>query len=291
MAFPRALDPIRSLQVSWRLLFASFGPLFVGGVILTLLGSSPGIGIDWEEHRDLGERVGVAIACGGCCGVVWLLVTSWIAIGFAHGVADTMQRGATRFESLFDARGRYGDMLLASFLLVVLHAAILLPFLGIVLGAHLFTNELDVPEAVVVLAAIAAALVWLPVVLYVLLGVTFVQQAVALEGHGAIEAFKRSWELARGHRLALFVFCLTIVVFKLLGLVCTCLCLGIGVLLTGTLQQIAVNEAFVTWTRGGELPNWWIGGGGVWSAPPAATTGAVPPPPPPPPPAPSNPIA
>lgn len=267
MHFPPALDPFRALGAAWRILFRSFGPLIVGGVLLVVFDNAKlGFGVDDDVHfwRQVVEHVlGAA-----CCGLVGLLVTAWIEIGFARCVEATARDGTTSFETLFDSRGRYGEMLLALFLRALIAIALGLPFFMLSLGGRVLDRHTDVPEPLIVLAAIAAVIVYVPVMLYVLLGIAFVPQAIALEGRSATDAFRRSWEIARGHRLALFVLFLVLVVLAFVGL-CCCL---VGVLFTGTLANVAKNEAFLAWTRPAERAGWWIAAARSASAPPPPTT-------------------
>jgi membrane-anchored glycerophosphoryl diester phosphodiesterase (GDPDase) len=122
------------------------------------------------------------------------------------------------------------------------------------------------PGGIVVVAGVIAKLtvVWgigigLIVVLavwvgfYVGLGLALGRHAVALEGLGVFAAIERTWELCRGHRLWLFVYCFVMGVVTLAGI---CLCC-IGVVLTRALADTAFTESFLALTREdapGDLP-------------------------------------
>lgn len=246
MTFPPALDPIRSLGAAFRLLGRNPGPLLVGGLILALfstfrVGFSLG---DWDSHQFERELPG-RLLFGGCCGLIGLFVWAWVGVGFAHVVEETRRTGTSAFGTLFDARGRFGDALLALFLHAVAWFVGFVPFVMIGVGANLLHRHTGLPDAVIALAAFGGGLVYLPVLVYVLLGFAFVPQEVLLGGRPAIESFRASWELARGKRLALFVYHLALFVFTLLGF---CLCL-IGVFFTSAVAILATFEAWLELTR------------------------------------------
>ncbi|MBK7876365.1 MAG: hypothetical protein IPJ77_11525 [Planctomycetes bacterium] len=246
MTFPAALDPVRSLTAAFRLVGRNPLPLLFGGVILLLFDRGHGLGIvgDWDSHHFQDELPG-RIFFGGCCGLFGLLVWSWIGVGFAHVVEETRRSGTSAFATLFDARGRFGDMLLALFLHLLAWLAAGLPILLLFVGASVLGRHTDIPDGIVVLAAIAGLFVYLPFVAYVLLGLVFVPQEVALGARPAIESFRASWELARGRRLAIFVFCLALAVFTFVGFCCFC----VGVLFTGAVANVATFEAWLELSR------------------------------------------
>lgn len=246
MTFPPALDPIRSLGASFRLLGRSVGPLLLGGLILAI-SQGPHVEIlfgDWDAHEFKRELPG-RLLFGGCCGLFGLLVWSWIGVGFAHAVEETRRQGTSALASLFDARGRFGDVLLALFLHTLAWIVGCMPFAMIGIGATALGRHTGIPDAVIVLAAIGGILVYLPVLAYVLLGLAFVPQEVMLGGRPALDSFWASWELARGKRLALFVYHLALFVFSALGF---CLCL-VGVLFTSAVAILSTFESWLELTR------------------------------------------
>ena len=128
-------------------------------------------------------------------------------------------------------------------------------------------------------------LLYLPVIVYVGLGLSLVKQAVAYEGLRPTQAIRRSWDLVAGQRWMLFLYLIVLGLFTLLG-VCLC-CVGY-LLLTGPLTLIAQHESYLALTRGAERPSWWIEtrnviqpGAGSWGpgAPPAPPRPAPPAPP------------
>ncbi len=141
------------------------------------------------------------------------------------------------------------------------------------IGASVIGRHTDIPDGIVALAAIAGFLVYLPFFAYLMLGIVFVPQEVALGGRSAIESFHTSWQLAHGRRLALFVFCLALAVFTFLGL-CCCF---VGVFFTGAVANVATFEAWLALTRPDGAPPVVVAPSP--SAPPIVVYPSAPPPP------------
>lgn len=250
MTFPSALDPIRSLQAAWKLLVRAPAPLLVGGVLLTLFEGGPWafVGVD-KPHPE--RVVAAVIGFGCCCGVVSLLVSSWIELGLARSVDEVQHTGCCDLSTLWNTHGRYVDMVLARLLALGVVIAALVPAGIVALGAALGQKLLHVDDGLVALFAILGWLVYLPVFLYIVLGLSWVSQAVAIEGHGAVAALKRSWQLASGTRIALAVYWLTLIVFAHLGICCFC----VLYFLTSPLTYVSRTEAFLRLTRDEARPN------------------------------------
>jgi len=268
MQFPPALDPIRSLQASWRILTQAPGPILVGGILLLLFHPSAGLHLGaGEDLEEILQSTFGLLLVGGCCGLLGLLVSSWLGIGFANVVDEVRNTGSSGFPTLFDARQRYGDMLLAGLLVLVVEFVLSLPFAAAWLFGAALHEFADAPEELAVLVGLLGSLLYLPFFLYVMLGLVWAGPAVALENRPAIDALRRSWQLSSGRRLATLVLFLVNLLFTLLGLCCC----GVGILLTGSLAVTSWVEAFLELTRDENRP----------ITPPAA-----PPPPPVPPPVP-----
>ena len=117
---------------------------------------------------------------------------------------------------------------------------------------------------VALIILIPGFLIWFPAFLYVALGISLAEQAVALEGLQPVESLKRSWSLVSGHRLMLLLYWVVTGIFTSLGV---CLCF-FGLFVTGTMALTARSESYLALVRGGERSGWWI------------EHGAPPPPPP-----------
>jgi hypothetical protein len=245
MKFPSALDPIRSLQAAWKLLTLAPGPLLVGGIALALMEGGHCVGLSQDEHDP--EWIGPPAFLVCCCyaGLVFFLISSWLEIGFARCVDETRHTGRTSFATLWDSRGRFGHMVLARLLAALIVIAAMLPIVGIVLLAVFLDRGPHLREPIPGLVAIGGVLLYLPILLYIGLGLSWVTQAVALEERAAVDALRRSWQLASGHRLSLLIFRIALVLFAMLGFCCCC----VGYFLTAPLTEIARNEAFLGLTR------------------------------------------
>lgn len=252
MTFADAYDPIRALQSAWRLLSRAPLPLFVGGVLCWLFSGGPSLGgMFRDDHPDPGAMIAAAVGFGLCCGIVGLLVGSWASVGLAHATEKTMAGGnPARFEDLFETRGRYFEMVLVRLLLILIEIGLALPFVAIVLAGVFAHRQLDLPEGLVVLSALIAALAYLVVWAYVSLGLTLANASVAIEGTSPTAALRRSWELSHGNRLRLLVYWIALAVFTLLGLILCC----VGILGTGALSQIAYYESFLALSSTGSAP-------------------------------------
>jgi len=158
------------------------------------------------------------------------------------------------------------SMILARLLTGVILVAAALPYGLIVLVAAMATAGFHQNEEIGVAILVAGFVVYLPVIVYIGLGLSFVDQAVALEGLQPVESLRRSWSLVSGHRWMLLLYSIVTGIFAVIG-VCACC---IGIFLTGTMTEIAKTESYLALTRGGERKGWWIETG---SAPASADPG------------------
>lgn len=300
MEFNQAYDPFRALQTSWQALKKAPLPLIIGGVILVITGDGGGGGgnfgssfhgqhdIDWDVLAPMLVGV-VGIFC--CLGIVFFVISSWVRIGFANTVEEVLRTGEGDVGRVFDGKGRLGPMILSRLLAGLIVVASILPYGLVVLAAALATEGFDRNEEVAAVILIGGLIVYLPVILYVGLGVALADQAVALEGLQPVDSVRRSWSLVRGHRWMLLWYSIVTAIFAAIGLCACC----IGIFLTGTMTEIAKSESFLALTRGQERDGWWIQTGSApattdpgWGSPtqlPSQPVGWGAPPPPAPPPA------
>jgi len=286
MDFNQAFNPIRALQSAWKALAQAPLPLILGGVILVLAGGwGSGVQFRSGEHGRPLEvfpyyplLVGLAgIFC--CLAIVCFLVSSWVKIGLANSVEEVLRTGHTEVDHVFQAKGRFVNMIGSRILCKLIGIAATLPFVGLVVVAAILTRGFELRHGLAVLVIASGSLVYLPIWAYVLLGVSLADQAVALEGADPIAAIRRSWSLASGNRLMLFVYWIALFVFTLAGV---CLCC-VGVFLTGTLARAALSESYLALTRGSERAGWWIEKGFAHPVEAPQGWGAPSPPTPPPP--------
>lgn len=285
MEFNQAFDPIRALQSAWKVLAQAPLPILVGGVLLALTEGGGGFGGNFSSSvRDHGGNLQWSdvepwilplIGVVACVGIACFLFSSWIMAGFPHAVESVLRTGRADVGQVFDAKGRYGAMLLVRILRGFIIVACVIPLGVFVAAVAILTKGFQHHHEIAILVIVLGALVWLPFYFYVLLGTTLAKQAVALEGLPPIDSLKRSWSLVHGHRLMMFLYCFVAFVFSVLGL---CLCC-VGVFLTGTLVHVAKSESYLALVRGQERANWWIEKGSAHPVAPPEGWGAPPPPP------------
>ncbi len=298
MEFNRAYDPIRALQSSWKALAQAPLPLILGGVLLLLTwsGGGGGNGFSLVEHDGGSVLSGwhlillPLLGICACVGIALFLFSSWVQIGFANSVEEVLRTGHTEVGHLFDAKGRFGSMVLARILCLIISVLGWLPFIVLVGITLIATHGFERHQALIPIILIPGALIWTPVFGYVWLGISLAEQAVAIEGLQPVDSLKRSWSLVSGNRLMLLLYWIVTVIFTVLGL---CLCF-FGYFVTGTLAMTARSEAYLALVRGGERDGWWIEHGAPppvpptgWGAPTASPPPPTSPPPTPPPPEPT----
>jgi hypothetical protein len=259
MHFSSAYSPLRALSSGWSMFTRAPLALLVGGVILFVTGGdfNGGVGARIRDEGHLRDELWAVLSCFGCCfAVLYLLVNTWITIGFAHAVEECARTGATRMETVFDPKQRIVKLFLARLLKGLLMLAAALPFVLIGFGAAGSIELLELPDELVAVGTTFFALAYLCVFAFIALGLTFVDAIVALEGLDAVAAIKRSWELSHGHRLRLLWYFFVLKVFTALGL-CACF---VGVFATYTLAHAAQIESFLAFTRPDEYQRMWLAG-------------------------------
>lgn len=255
MRFADAYDPIRAIKSSWKLLTPSALPLLIGGVILMVTDGQSGFGIhDGPRHQWHAGAVLFFVGLFGCIGLVCFLISSWISAGMANAVEKTVFQGAADIGDVFESRGRFLNVILVRLLLLALSIAALLPLALIVGAAVLAHATLDAPKVLTIGGSVVMGLLYLPVLVYVLLGLSLARFAVVFEDLGPTAAISRSWQLVKGNRLSLFVYWIVMVVFTLLGL-CACF---VGVFFTGSLSIIAANESYLAIVKPEEYGRSWL---------------------------------
>lgn len=258
MSFAHAYDPIRALQSGWRLIGRAPLPLLVGGVLLVFTGGVRLGGTRVLEVHEVDFGVAALLQALLCCGfgfgLVAFLANCWLSIGFANAVEEAARTGNGDLATIFEPKGRMVSMVLARILVFLAQLAAAVPFAILGIGAVVSIEELRWADELVGLGTVFGVLLYLPVFVYVCMGLALVAPAVALEGREPSDAVRRSWELARGNRLRLFVYFLVMTVVALIGF---CLCC-VGVFFTATLANVAQFESFLRATRGDETTGWWV---------------------------------
>jgi len=260
MEFPSALDPLRSLKAVWRAVRASpgaiagwwaiglgggmliYGAFYVGVFVLLASGQEVGQDLAW-----LAGGAALALALG--FGLLMFVVQAWWRIGLENVLADTLRTGRSELADAWKPRGRVWALIATQLLVGLAMFATYLPLLVVsVLAAALLRDE---RSGLVILPAV---FLWLPFLAYVGLGFLLAPSAAALDGLGPIGALRRSWQLAKGRRIALLVFWIGVILAALAGLLLLC----VGYLATTALTILMPAEAYLALAHPEERRGWWI---------------------------------
>lgn len=208
-------------------------------------------GAPFDQLGGLG--VGLAaglVGCMICCGILAFLFRSWLEPGYIRLQRDVVVNGSGEIGALFSGGDAFLNMLLWKLLSGVIGlgtlAFALLPG-GALAAAGYFAGE---NTALMVAGAALAVLVALPAVIYVGLGLTLGNYAVALDGLKPVDALERSWSMARNNRVHLFVFLFVTGLFWILGILLCC----VGIIATRAIRDVGVTEAYLLATRPDEAP-------------------------------------
>ena len=176
---------------------------------------------------------------------IGFLIRSWLHTGWIRLHRNLVVTGEATVGTLFSGADAFGRMagwkVMQAVNVLGTLAAACLP--GAILGAVAWYG--DQHEVAVGGGAILAALIAIPAMVYVGLGLALGEHAVALEGLGPMGALDRAWELADGHRGALFIYFAATGLFTLLGIFFCC----IGVWWTKAIVDVGTTESFLLATR------------------------------------------
>jgi hypothetical protein len=176
-----------------------------------------------------------------------LVFRSWIHAGYIRLHRDLVTTGAAEAGVLFS--GGPDLWRLAGW--KILKAVMSLSFLVVsalpaALGAAIAHYGAHASQPVVVGVGLALlALVAVPVTIYVALGLVLGDIAVVIERLGPVGALERSWSLARGNRVPLFVYFFVTTLFSLVGVLACC----IGVIVTRAIADLGTTEAYLLATH------------------------------------------
>jgi len=258
MEFRRAFDPVRALGVAWNLMMRAPLTLLVGGILIWLTsdgGIRFNVELDAKSFEDPRFLVagGVLGAAFCCVAFALFLFNCLLQVGFAGAVQRVMVTGEERFADLFKERGLWLAMILARVLRLFLSGFSFLPVVFLAGGPILIGVAVDL-RPVGIAAGVLFALCYMPIWIYVLLGLVLVEQAVAVESKNPVEALQRSWELASGNRLHLLLFTIVTGVVSIAGLLLCC----VGVLLTSAWSYVAWYESYIRLTLPAPEEGMWV---------------------------------
>jgi len=259
MDFATAYDPIRALKAAWELLKKAPATILVGGVLLALTDGgcsggnqvASGGGGNYDEI-EVAVIIVVMIAVFLIAIGIWLF-SCLLKVGFPTAVEQVHDTGQEQVGVIFNSEGRWLNMVVATFLQGLAGFAGVVPMLLVIGLAVLVGVGLESEVLGFTIGGIGF-LVWLPFFVYLVLGISLVPLAVAVERNNPIEAFSRSWELVRGNRLRLLLFHIVTAIFALLGLLACC----VGVLFTSALTYAANADAYLRLVRSREVQTDWV---------------------------------
>ena len=192
-------------------------------------------------------------------GLAMFALGCWITTGFVRMHVGILEREDASLEPLFSGRDRFWAMVgYKSFAGLAVSAAVLVSaWPGALVAGYGYVIDRDLW---MIGGAGLAALLVIPVVIYVALGTFLGEHAVALDGMDATHALRRSWQLAAGNRWPMLLFTLGCGLVQLVSLVGLLLCC-IGALgtmpLARSLTGFAKTEGYLLFTRGREGASSW----------------------------------
>lgn len=275
MHFNEAFDPFRALRSTWRILKTAPGAVLVGGLLLWICDE----GALWVEARfefphDVqfdfttpeSAREGLStildhwapLVAGGfglfiaALAIAAFLFGSLVHVGYAAAVERALTQHEDDLGDLFEARGRWGSMVLVRLLGLLVKALIALPGLALAAFAAVAAIASTEQSGFALLAAGLVLFAYLPVAVYLWLGFALAPLAVAVEGLGPTEALGRSWQLVRGHRWTLFLYLLVLRLAGLLLLCCCCVLFFGGTIL----EQTSLVDSYLRLIKSGEPETW-----------------------------------
>ncbi len=289
-----AFQPTRVLSSAWDLMTKAPLPLWVGGLIVVIVQGLGGFGggggniqIDGQDAEEWVWLIVPMMFISFGLSVLVMGVTAWLKTGYYNGVRTVMRDGDVEFDRLYRAEGRWLTVFLTMLLQGVLTFAATLPLVLIVLAAIFAGNAMGIDGGGRAGLILLVVLLYIPVLVYVHLGLVLMVFPAALDGFGPVESMRESWALADGERLQLFLIGLLQFGLFLVGLLACC----VGAIGAGILAEVMWCEAYVQATRDRDDRRWWIDHRGKengpdeqdgwddgWSSgsPPQASGGAAP---------------
>lgn len=238
------------------------GPLWVAGLLMLIFESNgSGGGSDTESNlmaavTDL-DVATVVDAMGGAASIgffaavfVFLLLGhAFIRTGFIRQCATVLGGVDNGFRALFSGVDQMGQMLLLS----IIQAGIVIAFGVVVVGPALLVGAFTDGDTGLIVGVVLGLIALVPAI-YVFLGILLADFAIALEGYGAVDAIKRSWQLTNGNRGSLFVFSFIVGLAQsaaaLLGLLMLCVGAFVTIPLARSLVGVSYAESYLLLTNG-----------------------------------------
>lgn len=255
MEFSEAFSPVRAIQHGIEGLKRQPVGVLLGGFLMLLVsggggsggGGSPPSGGEGDPEVAAAFALMALFVAGIslCLGIVFWLVRSLLHTGWIRLHRDLVVDGAAEVPQLFSGKDRFRDMALWKLLKGVIGFGVMI--VALIPGgalAGLAAAEV-LPMAALWAGVGLMILIAVPVGIYVGLGLSLGEFAVALEGAAPMQALERSWELARDNRLTLLWFFVVTGFFTALGFLACC----VGIFVTFPIVQVGTTEAYLLATR------------------------------------------
>ena len=199
--------------------------------------------------------------------VAFFALRCWVHPGYIRVQNATLVGGEGTFGDLFSGGDKFmsiaGWKILKALIGMGVFIVSALPG-GILLGLA-FMDGGDPNVAFLAGGIVLMLLIAVPGSIYVSLGLTMGELAITLEGVGAMGALDRSWSLAKGRRVGLFVFFLVFgianIIAAIVGICLLCVGWFITVPAMRSIYETAFTEGFMLITQGREASQSWA----VWS--------------------------
>jgi hypothetical protein len=250
MNFKDAFDPIRSLKATFNAMNLAPAQLWGGGLLIAFLDAcTQNSGRNNSSSGGASEEVFFMVACVGCSlGLIAFLAACWVRPGVFLNLKSVLETDEADSKGIFDHRGLFVQVLLASLLKgaigLVVTLLVMSPLIAMFVMALSFSTTAPSEgfgSAILIGGIAFFFVIGLPTLIYLFCGLALVGEIVIYENASPMEALSRSWNLASGNRLQIFLYGLVTGIFALLGLLLCC----IGVIATSAVTTLAWGEAYL----------------------------------------------
>lgn len=255
MDFSEAFSPTRAISHGIEGLKRQPVGVLLGGFLMMITQGGGGGGGNFAPPMEDGQSPEMTAAFAAIALVVFVVVAVlgvvfWLARSFLHTGWIRMHRdlvvgGQAEVGTLFSGKDAFGRMALWKLLKGVIVMGTMLAAVipgGLVM---LLAMVESVGEVALVLGGVLMVLTVVPVAVYVGLGLSLGEFAVALEEARPMEALERSWDLANGNRWTLLGFYIVTSMFAFVGFLACC----IGVFVTRAIADVGTTESYLLATR------------------------------------------
>ena len=197
-----------------------------------------------EEMMALAAIVLVVAGIGCCLGFAFWLFRSWLQPGYFRLHRELFVQGTASMGPLFSGGDAFKRMALWKLLkgMIMTTTVVMTALPGGAITAAALAVERE--QLAFIGMGVMAVLIF-PVTLYVGLGLSLGDHAVALDDAGPMDAMRTSWGLASGSRFALLFYYIATGFFSMLGILACC----VGVFATTAIVDAGTTEAYLLATR------------------------------------------